>query len=205
MVPHRHHKAAKMKDTVSTVILIIQPMLCSNISSTKRVITHVTIKPLAGILTNNYAVMKSVKILTAEGGAYIRLLRPFSSAIVLQVRLSFLFKKCCEWRNHMRTFSWKERSDFPSEPWGDGAPQTHEVLFAIAVHSRMKSILSSGAQWEPCSWVELQTPLTMPMCVFQRNLIIQPHAIVGSRVSTVGAWLVLLSSESSDGDNQSER
>ena len=42
-------------------------MLCSNISTTKRVITHVTIKSLAGFLANNYAVMKSVKILIVEG------------------------------------------------------------------------------------------------------------------------------------------
>lgn len=67
-----------MKETICTVILITQPMLCSNISATKRVITHVTIKSLAGILVNNYAVMKSVKILTVEEGAYIKLLRPFS-------------------------------------------------------------------------------------------------------------------------------
>lgn len=55
-----------MKDTICPLIVIMQPVLCTNISSTKRVITHVTIKPLAGIPANNYAVMKSVKILTAE-------------------------------------------------------------------------------------------------------------------------------------------
>lgn len=66
-----------MKDTICPLIVIMQPVLCTNISSTKRVITHVTIKPLAGIPANNYAVMKSVKILTAEWGAYIELLRPF--------------------------------------------------------------------------------------------------------------------------------
>lgn len=68
-----------MKDTICPLIVIMQPVLCTNISSTKRVITHVTIKPLAGIPANNYAVMKSVKILTAEWGAYIELLRPFFS------------------------------------------------------------------------------------------------------------------------------
>ena len=62
-------------------------MLCSNISATKRVIMHVTIKSLAGIPANNYAVMKSVKILTVEGRAYIKLLRPFFPAIVLQVSI----------------------------------------------------------------------------------------------------------------------
>lgn len=41
--------AVEMKDTICTVILITQPMLCSNISATKGVITHVTIKSLAGI------------------------------------------------------------------------------------------------------------------------------------------------------------
>lgn len=66
-----------MKDTICPLIVIMQPELCTNISSTKRVITHVTIKPLAGIPANNYAVMKSVKILTAEWGAYIELLRSF--------------------------------------------------------------------------------------------------------------------------------
>lgn len=68
-----------MKDTICPLIVIMQPVLCTNISSTKRVITHVTIKPLAGIPANNYAVMKSVKILTAEWGTYIELLRPFFS------------------------------------------------------------------------------------------------------------------------------
>lgn len=68
-----------MKDTICPLIVIMQPVLCTNISSTKRVITHVTIKPLAGIPANNYAVMKSVKILTAEWGAYIELLMPFFS------------------------------------------------------------------------------------------------------------------------------
>lgn len=68
-----------MKDTICPLIVIMQPVLCTNISSTKRVITHVTIKPLAGIPANNYAVMKSVKILTAEWGAYIELLRHFFS------------------------------------------------------------------------------------------------------------------------------
>lgn len=53
-------------------------MLCSNISATKHVITHVTIKSLEGISANNYAVKKSVKILTIEGGANMKLLRPFS-------------------------------------------------------------------------------------------------------------------------------
>lgn len=131
MEPWRRHKAANMKDTICTLIVIMQPVLCTNISSTKRVITHVTIKPLAGIPANNYAVMKSVKILTAEWGAYIKLLRSFfffsSSAIVLQVRLSFLSKKCHEWRNQTRAFQqrwpWRGSSDFPSEPRGDGAPQ----------------------------------------------------------------------------------
>lgn len=52
-------------------------MLCSNISATKHVITHVTIKSLEGISANNYAVKKSVKILI-EGGANMKLLRPFS-------------------------------------------------------------------------------------------------------------------------------
>lgn len=78
MEPQRERKAAKMKATICTVVLITQPMLCSNISATKRVITHVTIKSLAGIPANNYAVMNSVKILTVERGAYIKLQRPFS-------------------------------------------------------------------------------------------------------------------------------
>lgn len=75
---HGEHKAAKIKDSICTVIIITQPMLCSNISATKHVITHVTIKSLEGISANNYAVKKSVKILTIEGGANMKLLRPFS-------------------------------------------------------------------------------------------------------------------------------
>lgn len=59
-------------------------MLCSNISATKRVITHVTIKSLAGIPVNNYAVMKSVKILTVEGGCLHQIAEAFFS-----LRLSY--------------------------------------------------------------------------------------------------------------------
>lgn len=72
------HKPVKMHSTICAVTVIIKLKLGSSVSSTKRVITHVTIKPLAGILANNYAVMKSVKILTAERGAYIKLLSSFS-------------------------------------------------------------------------------------------------------------------------------
>lgn len=72
------HKPVKMQDTFCAVMVIIKPKLRSSVSSTKHVITHVTIKPLAGILANNYAVTKSVKILTTQRGAYIKLLSSFS-------------------------------------------------------------------------------------------------------------------------------
>lgn len=140
----RQHEAVKMKETICTVILITQALLCSNISATKRVITHVTIKSLAGIPANNYAVMKSVKILTVEGGAYIKLLRHFSLRFVLHVRLSFLSKKCWARRSHTVDFQsrqlWKARCLFPSEPWGDGAPQTH-------TRSCLPMLFTHSAQW----------------------------------------------------------
>lgn len=162
MEPQRQHK---MKVTICTVILRTQPMLCSNISATKRVITHVTIKSLAGIPANNYAVMKSVKILTVEGGVLTSNCSGLFFFLCDCLTSEIKFPPC-EWNNHTTAFSADTAPKRQiSEPWGDAVPPQRHTRSPLLFTTEWKAFSPVRHNESHVHGWNCKLPLTMTMCV----------------------------------------